>query len=389
MRILYHHRTQAEDAQGVHIHEIIRSFRELGHEVLEVALVPAADGPRTAKAGKGPWSWVRRLAPDFAYELLAMAYNLVAYVRLSRAIRRFRPHFVYERYSLFTACGIWAARRHGIPIILEVNSPLALEHATLGELTFRKWADRSERWILSNSTRTIVVSTPMKRIFVDRGVPAEHIEVICNGVDPERFDGGTAGSEVRRRYRLAGMRVLGFVGWLREWHGLAELVEAMGRWGPEMEDVHLLIVGDGPARPAVEESARKIGIADRVHVTGPVGRDAMPAHIAAFDVALQPAATSYASPMKVFEYLAMGKPVVACRQDNLTEILEEGRDAAFFAPGDPTDLARVARELLADRGRLARMSSEARLSVFRRGFLWKENAARAARMAEEAIRAAP
>ena len=384
MRILYHHRTQAEDAQGVHIHEIIRCLRQQGHEVFEVALVQASDGPRASRASRSPLARLRRHAPGFAYELAALAYNVAGYRKLARAIAAFGPDFIYERYSLFTACGIWAARRAGIPIVVEANSPLALEHENLGELTFRRLAHRAERWILSSSTRTIVVSTPMKEIFVARGVPAEQIEVVSNGVDPEAFHGRDVGGEVRRRYRLEGKRVLGFVGWFREWHGLAELVTAIGGWGREMDHVHLLIVGDGPARDGVERSAQAAGVAERVHVTGAVGRAAMPEHIAAFDIALQPAATPYASPMKVFEYLAMGKPVVACRQPNLLEILEEDKNACFFEPGNPADLARVARRLLADPERLRRMSEAARRSVFERRYLWSDNAARAVHMAVRA-----
>jgi glycosyltransferase involved in cell wall biosynthesis len=324
--------------------------------------------------------------PDGVYELAAMLYNLVGHRKLTRAMRSFRPHFLYERYSLFTTCGVRAARRQGIPHILEVNAPLAMEQENEGKLVFRARARATERWIASNSTRTIVVSTPMKRIFVELGVPADHIEVVKNGVDPDHFHGRDTGGEVRARHGLEGRRVLGFVGWIREWHGLVELATAMGTWGEEMADVHLMIVGDGPARAAVEEAASRAGVPDRVHITGPVDRAAMPDHVAAFDIALQPAATPYASPMKVFEYLAMGKPVIACRQENLEEILREGEDALFFEPGDPADLARAARELLSDPVRLERMSAAARESIREHGYLWRENAARAVRMALDAMR---
>ena len=123
----------------------------------------------------------------------------------------------------------------------------------------------------------------------------------------------------------------------------------MATW-KELPDVHLLIVGDGPARAAVEEAARKAGTADRVHVTGAVKRPDMPDHIAAFDIALQPAATPYASPMKVFEYLAMGKPCIACDQPNLREILDDGESGLFFTPGDHAGLAQAAHGTALRRG---------------------------------------
>lgn len=380
MRILYHHRTQAEDAQGIHVHEIIKNLRALGHEVKEVALVPAADGPHASsdtKKKSGFWAFVARSVPNFAYELMEMAYNVVGYRKIRRALRDFHADFIYERYTLYTTCGIKAARKQGIPLILEINSPLAMEQENEGKLTFKKRARRTELWIASNSSRTITVSTPMKEIFVEMGVPADHIEVVCNGVDPEHFHGRDTSTAVRERYGLEGKRVLGFVGWIRKWHGLIELAGAMG----DMPDTHLLIVGDGPARGAVEAAARDAGVADRVHITGAVERQDMPDHVAAFDIALQPAATPYSSPMKVLEYLAMGKPIVACRQPNLEELLTEGDNAVFFTPGEPADLIRAAKELLQDADALARMSKRARETVFERGYLWRRNAERAVEMA--------
>lgn len=381
LRILYHHRTQGEDAQGIHIHEIIKCFRNDGHEVREVALVEAGDGPRE-RVGETGWSTLSNLVPEAGHELMEILYNPVGYHKLARAVRRFGPDFIYERYALYNAAGVLVARRFGIPLILEVNSPLALEQSELGKLTFRRLARASEGWICSRSSRTLAVTTPLKQILVESGVPEEQVEVCPNGVDPVVFDPETtSGAPVRQRYGLAGKRVLGFVGWVRDWHGLAELVASMGGWGREMADVHLLVIGDGPARWSIEEAARATGVSDRVHVIGAVRRTDMAPHIAAIDLALQPAATSYASPMKIFEYLAMGKPVVAPRQPNLEEILTEGRNARFFRPGDREDLARVAAELLRDREALRRMSGEARRTVFERGFLWSANARRAVEIA--------
>jgi glycosyltransferase involved in cell wall biosynthesis len=387
MRILYHHRTQAEDAQGVHIHEIIRNLKALGHEVREVALVPAEDGPHTSSERKekgGGWAWIARMVPSVVYELMEMAYNFVGKRNLTRAVGEFKPDFIYERYSLYTSCGVQVARRAGIPLILEINAPLSIEQEKAGKLTFWRRARRTEAWIASHASRAITVSTPMKEIFVDMGVPADNIEVISNGVDPDQFHGRDTSAAVKAKYGLERKQILGFVGWIREWHGLIELAEAMGTWS-DLPDVHLLIVGDGPARPALESAAVRAGVRHRLHVTGPVQRADMPDHIAAFDVALQPAATPYASPMKVFEYLAMGKPVVACRQPNLEEILTEGENALLFGPGDPKDLERAVREILNDEPRRKRMGKKARQTIFDRGYLWKRNAQRAVDLARDEI----
>ena len=214
MKILYHHRTQAEDAQGIHIHEMVQAFRDLGHDVEIVALV---QGERQTTQPTVPSKWKRltELAPAWLYELMSLTYNLVGYRKLARAIKRNRPGLIYERYALNTFCGIWASRRFGIPLVLEVNAPLRYEQEQLGKLVFKKLARFSERWICSHSTRTLVVSGVMRDMLAAEGVPAEHLTVMLNGIDTRRFHANVSGEEVRQRYRLAGQTVIGFVGWFR------------------------------------------------------------------------------------------------------------------------------------------------------------------------------
>ena len=113
-------------------------------------------GADAAGAGSGQ-SNGSRSTTGRVYEL-ALAYNLLAYVRLSRAIRSERPDFIYERYALNTAAGIWAARRFRVPLLLEVNSPLADEKKRLGKLVFYRIARRIERYAVANATRTLAVT---------------------------------------------------------------------------------------------------------------------------------------------------------------------------------------------------------------------------------------
>jgi hypothetical protein len=146
MKILYHHRTQAEDAQGVHIHEMVRAFEELGHTVHMQALVELDRESRRKVRGAG-WKRIAGRVPAWLYELMGLLYNLHGYRGLARAIRHSRPDLIYERYALNTFCGVWASRRFGIPLVLEVNAPLCREQIALGRLAFRRLARFSERWI--------------------------------------------------------------------------------------------------------------------------------------------------------------------------------------------------------------------------------------------------
>ena len=106
---------------------------------------------------------------------------------------------------------------------------------------------------------------------------------------------------------------------MRDWNGLEPVIDQLAR--TDGQRWFLLVVGDGPARAALEERARDLGVATRVRFTGVVRREEIPALVSAFDIALQPAANPYASPLKLFEYLALGRAIVAPDQPNIREVL--------------------------------------------------------------------
>ena len=117
MRILYHHRTLADGAEGVHIASMIDAFRSLGHEVRLIGAAPAM--ARDGKPGK--LSRIRRLLPAFVVELVAIAANVSDYLAVKRAIRGFNPDLVYKRHGRFDVAAMAVAARAKVPAVLEVN----------------------------------------------------------------------------------------------------------------------------------------------------------------------------------------------------------------------------------------------------------------------------
>lgn len=373
MRIIYHHRTQAEDAQGIHIHEMVKAFRELSHEVEIVALVSRA--PEGAqKTSRGVLQRLAAFAPAWLYEMMSLSYNLVGYRKLARAIKRRRPDLIYERYALNTFCGIWASRRFQIPLVLEVNAPLRYEQEQLGKLAFKRLARFSERWICSHSTRTIVVSSAMREILRAQGVPETNMQVMPNGIDVQRFHPKISGAPVRQRYGLTEELVIGFVGWFRKWHGLEMLVEIMHEARLHEQNVRLLLVGEGPAEAELRQQVRSNNLQSTVIFTGPIAREEIPAHIAAMDIAVQPKAPAYACPMKIFEYLGMGKCIVAPDQPNIREILRHGENAYLFQPESKAGLRATLLELSAEAAKREHVAARAYQSLRAQGFFWQENA---------------
>jgi glycosyltransferase involved in cell wall biosynthesis len=149
---------------------------------------------------------------------------------------------------------------------------------------------------------------------------------------------------------------------------------------PALKDAHLLIVGDGPAREPLEARARAAGVAGRVTITGVVGREDLPRYISAFDVALQPEVTEYASPLKLFEYMAMRRAIVAPATENIREVLENGIDALLFQRGDMAAFQQAILQLASDDGLRARLGEGAAAKITAREMTWRGNAKRAADM---------
>jgi glycosyltransferase involved in cell wall biosynthesis len=384
LKILYHHRTRSKDGQYVHISELIHALRNLGHEVMVVA--PAATERAEFGADAGAIALLKRRVPRFAYELLELAYSLLAYWRLRRAVRTFRPDCLYERYNLFLPAGVWIKKSFGLPMLLEVNAPVFEERAKYDGISLKRLAAWSQRHVWRNADFVLPVTGVLADMVAAAGVPGERIAVVPNGIDPDRF--GTNSLSVEEAKSKLGLRdrlVLGFTGFVREWHGLEQVVDLVAdrAGGPRL---HLLVVGDGPARDSLQARARERGIVDRVTVTGVIDRDRVPDYVAAFDVALQPAVVPYASPLKLFEYLAMGRAIVAPASPNIAEILTDGENAVLFDPEEADGMLRAIDRICADVELRRRVADGARATIAQKKLTWDNNARRVVELFERLLR---
>lgn len=386
MKILYHHRTASKDGQAVHIEELIHALRAQGHEVCVVA--PSADGPSDLGAEVG---WVRRLRdrlPKALYECLELGYSLVAYFRLARAARDFRPDVIYERYNLYLMAGWMLKKRLGLPLMLEVNAPLVHERTQFGGLGLPALG----RWAEGLVWRGADVVLPVTDVLADhvraRGVPDERIAVVPNGINEAHFGQAPRPVDARAAIGWPNALVLGFTGFVRDWHGVDRVLHWLAR-ADTPAHARLLIVGDGPARADLERLAETLGLGDRVRFTGVVPRDRVPGLVAAFDIALQPAVVPYASPLKLFEYLALGKAIVAPRLPNIEEVLTDGRNALLFDDGQPGALEAALTRLCHDDELRRQVAEGAAATIARLDLTWRGNARRVARMAGQLAQGAP
>jgi glycosyltransferase involved in cell wall biosynthesis len=343
---------------SIHVQEVTRAFLRLGARV--ELFTPRPEGPRPADLeGVGVHPLPRADAgKPAAREVEALAANDA----LAEALHR-EGHFdfIYERYSLWSWAGMEHARAVKVPGVLEVNAPLIEEQAEHRTLVDRGSAELTARRAFAAADALLAVSEGVASYLAGWPEAARRVHVIPNGVDPARF--------LPRPDRAASTTfTIGFVGSLKPWHGLATLVQAFAMHYPRNPRARLLIVGDGPERGATQGDVTLRRLSTVVRFTGAVPPDRVPGLLAEMDVGVAPyprKRSFYFSPLKVYEYMAAGLPVVASRVGQLEGLLEHGVNGLLFPPGDADTLTAELGCLAGDSGWCRRLGEAAREKVLR------------------------
>jgi glycosyltransferase involved in cell wall biosynthesis len=249
---------------------------------------------------------------------------------------------VVERYSLTSGPARQATAHLGLPLILEVNAPIVLEAARHRGFTEVVAGLRRERVLFSRADAIGVVSTALVGYVHDRVDTDVPCQWIPNGVDAAAFRTATPA----RLHIPDDCVVVGFVGSMKRWHGVADLVEAVRRLG-RSAPVHLVIAGTGPESDEIHRLVRAAAIDDRVHLVGQLAHHDVPSLLRAMDIGVAPytpAADFYFSPLKVLEYLAAGLPVVCPTMGDLPILV--GDAGVYYSPGDIDGLTGALRTLV-------------------------------------------
>jgi glycosyltransferase involved in cell wall biosynthesis len=378
VNILYHFRTRGTGAEAVHIAGIVRAFEKMGHRVIlssPTGIDPretAGASPFVDRGGGGLVKWMARLTrmmPRVLFELAEVAYNVPAYLRNLRLARANGCGMIFERHAFFLFSTALIARQMKCPLVVEVNE-LAGDariraQPVLGPLA--RWADR----LVFRTARLIVVVSPhLKRRVVGYGVPEERVLVLPNAVSEEELNPAGGDGEPELRLPRPGF-MLGFAGWLVEWHRLDFIIGALAC--PEFREVVLVIIGEGPLRAELEAQAKAAGV--RVHFAGALPHSQIPAAVRELDACVVPHSNEYRSPIKLFEFMAQGRAVLAPATEPISSVVKDGEDALLFTPLDEESFRAALRKLLQDSGLKESLGRRARAAVEER-HTWERNAAR-------------
>lgn len=311
-------------------------------------------------------------------ELQMAAFNLQLLRRSRAIIDDVHPDIVYQRHALHHFAGGLLARRGGAMHILEMNGSEVWIRSEWSRLLLPGHARAAERSATSLTDRLSVISEGVRDQMRLLGVPDGRMMLAPNGVDPGEFCPDLDGRPVRDRYAIGTRVVVGFVGTFTKWHGTETLCDVIIRDDPALQDVHYLLIGDGDLRSSLQQAVELKGLAHRCTFTGFVPHEQAPSHLAACDILVSPhlgfagGTPFFGSPTKLFEYMAMGRPIVASAIGQLATILHDEKNALLFQPGDVEAMTQALKRLVADAGLRSRLGAAARRDVVAQ-YTWDAN----------------
>lgn len=356
---------------SIHVQEVLRALLRRGAEITLFAARRGGEAP----AGLEPvrvesiadTTAAARAAPGdrAAAERALVDADKVLPARLESA----GPFdLVYERHALFSAGAMEFARRAGVASILEVNAPLLDEQRRYRHLALDADAEAAADRAFAAAGSIVAVSDAVASWIRDRPGAAGCVHVVPNGVDPDRFPPGAAPALPGA---AAGLTTIGFVGTLKPWHGVESLIDAVAALSRQGPPLRLLVVGDGPLRGALEARAAGAGLdPGRESVfTGAVEHEGVPALLASMDIAAAPyppIEKFYFSPLKLYEYMAAERAIVASAAGQVRRVIQDGVTGLLYEPGDDAALRAALHRLIVDPEGRRRLGTAARLVACRR-----------------------
>lgn len=322
----------------------------------------------------------KRLLPQNIKELLL---NLQFLFKID--IPRIKPDAIYQRHTPVSFIGAYLANKYHIPLILEFNSSeiWKIKNWQVKECFWRRALKKIfnyfiqvplicsvENYNLRSARLIVVVSKVLKEDLIARGVKAERILINPNGVDIEKFHPDCGGKKIRQKFHLQDKKVIGFIGTFGQWHGVEELAKAIvlffARHSDWSDRVRFLLIGNGILFDNVKEIIEQGECSDKVIMTGLIPQNKSSQYLDACDVFVSPHIPNpdgthfFGSPTKLFEYMAMGKGIVASDLEQIGDILEDGVTARLVTPGNAENLADGIFELLNDEELCRQMGINAR-----------------------------
>ncbi len=380
-------RTYSSVGAAVHVKEFSDAARAIGVNIQSCDLNKF--GSESAAVTSKTRAWLKSKLSRYVGQFNALLSNIGYFKREWRMVEMKKPDALLVRYNLLNFSAALVARLKGIPLILEVNSPMALESRQFNKNTVNlplvlEWFEKLNMKLAS---RVYAVSDALKDYLVSQGVSATKVSVVPNGVNVERFHPKLSGADVRTAHGLEGAIVLGFVGSFHYWHGVESLAPYVEQLCAKYENVRFLLVGNGPLKDELEATFRDKRLSDKVVFVGYIEHDRIPEYLAAMDIMLAPYPAMdffYFSPLKLYEYMAAGKPAIASKVGQIEEMLQDGVNGVLYEAGNSEQFLAKSCQLIESEALRQSLGRRARELVCAK-YSWKTNAAAVVGLIEKAL----
>jgi glycosyltransferase involved in cell wall biosynthesis len=294
-------------------------------------------------------------------------------------LKRQKPDVLFNRLELYYFSGLWLSRLLDLPLIVEADCPPTYEHVTFYGKNYLHLGHLPTHIELANlraADAIIVISNVLKNYYVERGIPAEKMHVIANAADPQKFRPLPKDRELAQKYDLADKTVVGWIGSLVGWSGIESLIDAARHVLRTRPQVCFMMVGGGKNQEFFREQLQIPHLRDRVILPGTVPHSEVPRYLSCMDVVLAPypkLAFWYASSMKIFEYMAAGKTVLATDVGQVGEIITDGVNGFLFDPDHDGELREKIVTLVDSAEARQRVGAQARRDIEQK-WNWDNNA---------------
>lgn len=350
MRVLYFNPAiNATEGAAIHARELVKGLTKAGADV--ICFPEPKKNLQYAKSNeRKPESGLRLYATETARFARGLWRTTSDFAHLIRIAKKQQLDFIFTRNFEYSIAGVLLQWATGLPLIVEVNALQYLERRRYGDNFFIGLRRLFEKFNLEKAHAIYVVSAELLDIIKKEHIGPKQSKVIPNGVDVDKFRPDVP-APTHLIPSIKDKCIFGFTGSLKSWHGTDVLITAFAALANERNDIALMIVGDGDEMAKLKDLAKREKIENLIVFVGRVNHADIPNYLSLIDVAVAPYLDNgdfYFSPLKVYEYMASGKPIIGSRVGQLATILAEGEFGISVKAGDSSALKAAMSKLAGD-----------------------------------------
>lgn len=347
MKILFYspHPTLYFDAPtgyGSHMRGMVQGFKEEGHTV-EILVLGKKPQSKDSNAPSTSFkTLLKNVIPKIIWrtlkEIQQIRFDKLAAKELLRTVQTFQPEMVYERSAWMSNGSVKVLKSFNLQHVVEINAPFEEEVKSFEKApSFIAFLGKTKlKFLLQSADLILPITSSLQTYLIERyELNSIKCVVVPNAIEKHEIQiNESRVAAINKQFNLSEVTVLGFVGSIFPYHGVDRLITGVSKL--KYTDIAILIVGDGYLIPELKELASELGIASRVHFTGSVPKEDIYNYISAMDILTLPNTEWYCSPVKLFEYGAFGKTILAVNEAGVSDVMtnEEGQlfennDSAF------------------------------------------------------------